>query len=114
MPPSHEREHSLFGEHCSVVRLNEGSILYVWKGWINAQWRGTTLASGRASPTVDCCLDRSVRLSSLTCSGCQFASSFVLSALPFGLRVICSRDRCNLNYSFFGLRLCPYERKLAS
>jgi hypothetical protein len=27
MSPSHEREYSLLGEHCSVVRLNEGSIL---------------------------------------------------------------------------------------
>jgi len=27
---SHERERSLFGEHCSVVRLNEGSMLCEW------------------------------------------------------------------------------------
>jgi hypothetical protein len=41
MSPSHEREHSLLGEHCSVVRLSEGSMLYVLRGWINAQWQGT-------------------------------------------------------------------------
>src|SRR4029077_2724229 len=40
MSPSHEREYSLLGEHCSVVRLNEGSILYALRGWINAQSRG--------------------------------------------------------------------------
>jgi hypothetical protein len=28
MSSSHEREYSLLGEHCSVVRLNEESILY--------------------------------------------------------------------------------------
>jgi hypothetical protein len=61
----------------------------------------------RTSTTVDfAVIDRLV---SLTRRGCQFASSVVLWALPSGLLAICSRDRCNLNYSFFGLRLCPYE-----
>jgi hypothetical protein len=82
-------------------------MLYVWKGWINAQWRGTTPWSNASNRRL--CLDRSARLRSLTRRGCQFASSYVLWALPSGLLAICSRDRCNLNYSFFRLRLCPYE-----
>src|SRR5260370_6903194 len=31
-----------------------------------------------------------------------------------GLRVICNRDRGDLNYSFFGLELCPYQLELGS
>ena len=78
-------------------------------GRINAQWRGYVWPN---VTNLRLCPDRSVRLSSLTYRGCQFASSFVLWAVPAGLLVICSRDRSNLNYSFFELRLCPYEKKL--
>src|ERR1700756_1647289 len=81
MSPSHEREYSLLGAHCSVVRLNEGSILYALRGWINAQSRGNTRASGRASPTVRHCLNRSSRLNSLT-QRCQFESDLEPLALP--------------------------------
>src|SRR5438270_12443549 len=31
-----------------------------------------------------------------------------------GLSVICNRDRCDLNYSFFGLELHPYQQELGS
>jgi hypothetical protein len=58
-------------------------MLYVLRGWINAQWRGNTRASaGRASPTVRLCLYRSARLSSLTHRGCQFEGDFELLPLP--------------------------------
>lgn len=36
-----------------------------------------------------------------------------LVAPTSGLLVICNRDRCDLNYSFFGLELCPYQLELA-
>src|ERR1700756_2200177 len=55
MSPSHEREYSLLGEHCSVVRLNEGSILYALRGWINAQSRGACVwasVSNRSKATL--------------------------------------------------------------
>jgi hypothetical protein len=46
MSPSHEREYSLLGEHCSVVRLNEGSILYALRGWITRNREGTRVRLG--------------------------------------------------------------------
>jgi hypothetical protein len=46
--------------------------------------------------------------------GMSVRISFDLWTLPSGLRAICSRDRCNLNYSFFGLRLWPYEYQSAA
>jgi hypothetical protein len=106
--PAHEREHSLFGEQCSVVRFTclEGLVQRAMAGNHACVW--SNVSNRRL------CLDRSVRLSSLTRRGCQFASSSGLWVLPSALLAICSRDRCNLNYSFFGLRLWPYEGESAS
>jgi hypothetical protein len=53
-------------------------MLYVLRGWINAQWRGTR---ERLQP-CRLCLYRSARLSSLTHRGYQFESNFELLPLP--------------------------------
>jgi len=69
---------------------------------------GSTLNGGAHAciwPNVRLCQDRSARLSSLTHGEGHFEISYMLVAS--GLFAICNRDRCNLNYSFFGLRLCP-------
>src|ERR1700746_2201891 len=80
MSPSHQREYSLLGEHCSVVRLNEGSILYALRGWINAQSRRACVWASVSNVRLS--LNRSSCLSSLTHRGCQFESDFEPLALP--------------------------------
>jgi len=88
MSPSHEREHSLVGEHCFAARLNEGSTLY-FEGLDQRAMRRNTRASGRACPSVRLRLDGWARLSPLTHRGCQFESGFELwrsqSAVEIGV-----------------------------
>jgi hypothetical protein len=58
------------------------------------------------SSVSNCRIVDRFRLSSLTYGNVSTQAVVALWAQPSGLLAICCRDRCNLIYSFFGLRLC--------
>jgi len=62
-------------------------MLHVWKGRTNAQWANHAYVWSNVS-SHRLCLDRSVRLSSLTRKGCLFASSFAYGHY----RLVCSQS----------------------
>src|ERR1700704_3141086 len=102
MAPSQEREHSLLGEHCSAVRLSGGIDLVCLEGLDRHSMAEHTPASGRTSDFAG-----TDRPDAGRCHTGNATSKISSMLVPSGLFAICNRDRCNLNYSFFELRLCP-------